>query len=189
MTDIYFQADDFSAVSLDEGYCMWRRNEGQIASFSGYHARGSIIAGEHWTGRDIATGGMGNSGVRLIVPVSREAKRLVRMHVTECWVNRHGISYRQADALYGCRVPYKFELIEDICAAINDEACHDAFLRFPGVGPGRHHVWMERWGNVVALYCHQSWPRNSAMIAAVCHVIRETSRSQTPSMAGSNFDN
>jgi len=176
MTDIYFQADDFSTVSLDGGYRMWRRNEGQVASFGGYHARGKIVGGEHWTGRDIATGGMGNSGVRVIVPVSREARALVRMHVTECWVNRYGISYRESDALYAHRGPYKYELIADICAAINDEACHDALLRFPGVGPGLHHDWCARWGDVVAPYLTRSWPRNEALIEAVNHVIRATSR-------------
>lgn len=171
MTDIYFQADDFSDVSLDDGYRMWRQNEGRLTSFGGYHARGNIVAGPHWTARDIGTGGMGNSGVRVIVPVSREARKLVRMHVTECWVNRYGISHREADSLYGYRGPHKYELIADICAAINDTACHDAFLRFPGVGPGMHHDWMERWGHVVASYCTRSWPRNAALIAAVNHVI------------------
>jgi hypothetical protein len=61
MTDIYFQADDFSAVSLDDGYRMWRHHDGQISSFGGYHARGKIIGGKHWTGRDIATGGFDSS--------------------------------------------------------------------------------------------------------------------------------
>ena len=96
------------------------------------------------------------------------------MHVTECWVNRYGISYRQADALYGYRGPYKYELIAEICSAIKDESCHEAFLRFPGVGPGMHHDWMERWGEVVSSYCVKSWPRNSALIAAVSHVIQAT---------------
>jgi hypothetical protein len=168
---------DYSIVSLDEGYRIWRENEGRRVSIGyGYTCRGKVTPGPHWTGRWVATGGMGNCGVHVIAPVSREARKLVRMHVTECWVNRYGISYREADSLYGYRGSYKYELIEDICAAINDEACHDAFLRFPGVGPRMHHDWIERWGDVVASYCTRSWPRNSALIEAVNHVIRETSR-------------
>lgn len=171
MGDIYFRQEDFSNVSLNEGYAKWRNGEGHICSFHGHKARGPIVDGPHWGGRDVGTGGMGNSGRRLIVPVSREARKLVRMHITECWVNRYGISYRQADRLYRFRGSFKFELIEDICAAINDPACHRAMLDFPGIGPGCHHDWFERWGDVVADYCQRSWPRNAGLIEAVAYVV------------------
>ena len=168
---------DYSEVSLDAGYRIWRQNEGRRVGIGfGFTCRGRVTPGPHWSGRWVATRGMGNCGVHIIVPVSREARKLVRMHVIECWMNRYGISYRQAEALYRYRGRYKFELVADICAAINDEACHKAMLRFPGVGPGLHHDWMERWGHVVARYCQRSWPRNAALIEAVNHVIRETSR-------------
>lgn len=163
---------DYSNVSLDQGYLIWRENEGRRDKIAFGHAcRGAITPGPHWTGRWYATGGMANCGVHVIVPVSRAARKLVRLHVTECWAHRYGISYREADALYGYRGKYKYELIADICAAINDASCHDAFLRFPGVGPGMHRDWVSRWGDVVAPYCTRSWPRNAALIAAVNHVI------------------
>lgn len=161
---------DYSGLSVTDGYSIWRQAEGRRASAGGYVCRGKVTPGPHWTSRWIGTQGMGNQGTHVIVPVSREARRLVRMHITQCWAHRYGISYRQADLLYGHRGPYKYELIAEICAAIKDTACHDAFSRFPGVGPGLHHDWLDRWGDVVASHCVHSWPRNEALIEAVNHV-------------------
>lgn len=172
MSKFHWLDYDYSTVSLDEGYHIWRQGEGQRVNIGyGYTCRGKVIPGPHWSGRWVATRGMGNCGVHVIVPVSRQARKLVRMHLTECWVNRYNISYRQADTLYEYQGRYKFELIEDICAAIKDRACHEAFLRFPGVGPGKHYDWIARWDDVVLPYCRHSWPRNEALIDAVCYVL------------------
>lgn len=163
---------DYSNVSLNEGYKLWRQHEGLRTYISGgYSCRGKIISGPHWTGKWVGTKGLGNQGAHYIVPVSKEAKKLVRIHITECWVNRYDISYRQADLLWRCRARYKYELIAQICAAIKDESCHAAFACFPGVGPDSHLDWLDRWGEVVEDYMQQSWPRNAALIEIVNFVI------------------
>jgi hypothetical protein len=116
---------------------------------------------------------MGNHGIHLIVPVSREAKKLVRLHVVETWANRYGISYRQASLIYSAPTRYKRELIADICAAIKDTACHQAILSFPGVGSGLHLPWRDRWANAISAYCTRSWPRNAALIDTAKYVLSQ----------------
>lgn len=168
-TDLGF---DYSLVTLDEGYRLWREAEGVRAQIGfSFTCRGKVVPGKHWTGRWIATGGMGNHGIHLIVPVSREAKKLVRLHVVETWANRYEISYRQANLIYSAPTGYKRELIADICAAIKDTACHPAILSFPGVGPGLHLPWRDRWANAISPYCTKSWPRNAALIETVKYVL------------------
>ena len=164
---------DFSATTLHEGWELFLKGGGKLCGIGyGYKLRGKVTAGPHWSGRWIGTQGMGNHGEFVLIPLSNEARKLVRSHTVTVWENQYGISHSQALAIYGHRGPYKHELIEKICGAVLDTACHQAFRNFPGVGPGLHNKWAKRWNEVVASHLANSWPRNEALIATVRAVIK-----------------
>ena len=175
MAEFSFVDTDLSEVSLVDGYRRWRTRRGRIASFGGFTCRGRITPGRHWGANDIATGGCGNGGVRVLLPISSAARKLVRQHTTVCWAHEHNVSYAIADLVYGVRASWKHESIATIFAAINDPHCHPAIRDFPGVGPGPggHLGWEHKWGDVVAPYLGTSWPRTAALIAVVRAVIGE----------------
>jgi hypothetical protein len=165
---------DYSTMTLDEGIEIFRERDGiRISIGYGYACRGKTIPGPHWTGQWFGTRGCGNCGFHAIVPVSREARRYVREHVVTCWMERHGLTNRQANRLYDSRAAYRHENISVIGEAVADKYCHAAMREFAGVGPGCHGPWMAKWGDVVAPYIAKctSWPRRCAMIEAVCDVI------------------
>lgn len=172
MGEFYKVCFDYSDMSLSEGFEIWEKTEGVRTEIGYGHAcLGGVTPGPHWTGRWVDTRGMGNHGKHIILPVSRPARRLVRERQVEIWSSRYDVSYRQAARLYGWRGPYKYELAEEIFAAVRDDSVHPAFRVFPGVGRGLHNPWFERWREVVKGHCRHSWNRNQSLIEASLHVL------------------
>lgn len=159
---------NFTKISLTEGYRQYRENGGKIYELSGsYETIGKITPGPHWSGVWTRTFGTGNNGWLFIKPVSKEARRLVRIHQVEAWANQYGLKEKEARVLYHAKIPWKHEILPLVAEAIRDKAAVRAFRSFPGVGPSKHKPWLQRWQPVVEHYLPFSWPRREALIRAV----------------------
>ena len=165
---------DYSNMTLAEGASLYKETGGGIRKgiAYGYTCRGEITPGPHWSGTWVNTQGMGNHGVHVMVPVSREAKIAVHYYWVDVYVGM-GLSHTQAHRLASCRVKYKHELIDVIVEAVKDRHCHEAFAKFPGVGPGRHNKWLDKWKDVVGHYVDRcpSWARGASLVEIVNLVV------------------
>lgn len=157
---------DMETTGLEEGFEMFKKGHLESIGY-GYSTRGPIKPGKHWSATWVNTQGMGNHGVAYAVPVSREAKQLVRKHTVTRWVEK-GLTMRQAQKLYSAPVRYKHELVARVAECVNDEGIIEAFKTFPGVGPDSHNPWYRRWESLVAKPLDGlSWWRRDALIEAV----------------------
>jgi hypothetical protein len=170
---------DVSQWTLQKGWQEYQQTDGLLFEFcetGPVRQLSKFVGGEHWNVIVTATRGRGDVGKVFLVPVSSEARRLVRGHTLFKWTIDFRLTTQQATRLYSSRAKYKREFMEKIVSAIQDSHCHLAVKSFPGLSSGRAHLrWQTRWSengcHVADMLWAGSWPRTEQVIQAIRDVI------------------
>lgn len=127
----------------------------------GYACRGNLPKERHGYGfRWVGTGGMGNRGIIVLTPRSKEAAEHLRQGRVRQLMDEHGLEYTDADSLYSAARGVHRGLEPAVLAyAIQTRDCRRAWSYFPGAGGGVWR-WFEEWKMP---YTDLSAPRLSAV--------------------------
>ena len=115
----------------------------------GYATRGKVGEQNGWSAQWIATGGMGNCGTLVLVPLTPRTRAISREGKIRAFM-RAGLSRVQAERLHHARVQYKFELLNNLAEILHCKGKTLAMLAHPrayGPGSGRTQ-WDRAWGMV-----------------------------------------
>ena len=122
------------------------------------------VRADGWDVTVVGTHGEGNCGTVVLRPTTARTRRLRREGVLRHWVAR-GLLRREAEALWGARVGYRFELLDHLVEVLNDEGLREAMLAHPGKygrGSGRGR-WCDGPGWRVVERFKLSAPREVAL--------------------------
>lgn len=131
----------------------------------GYTTCGAPELRHGWRVKWINTQGMGNHGTAVVVPDSANARKFWRECKKKQLIHLNGFSPIQAEVFLSARTQYKWELIGELSAVLDDPGQLAAAAAYPGYGMGSgRRQWAEAWGDP---WSHLSKPREGSLVELI----------------------